>query len=207
MKKTDLKHRTEQHQSYAEHVAALQRESRPVRPKPVQPEGMSREEWIESMQPKSTQALIAKHKDPSYVADNSRPLPDAAIANPNAKSLDELVAVRQLDPIQVSHVEATRRRPKNSIGQSPKSATTKEKRESAIHHFEVSGHAIIKPEDVDRVIKKLEPIVNVAQSEPVEVWKPLTFWQAVKHWLQGGKVKRSEEQPNQWGAWRNNEEE
>lgn len=185
-------------QAMAKAIAA----TRTKKPAPEQPSNMTREEWILSMQPASTKALIEKHKDPSYIADNSRDLPEGTLANPHATSRDELVAMRRVDPIEVSHVEAIRRRPKNSQFQSTESATDNETRDSAIHHFEVSGHA----EPTQKELESLTRLVNldaVPQPTPEAVWIELTWYEALKHWAKGGKVEqRSKDNNLTWGIWK-----
>lgn len=196
MQKKPLDKRNDQDQSYAESVANQLRQSNPPKPRPVCPEGMSKEDWYASMQSPSTKALMQKHSDPDYVADLSRPLPDNVLANPNAKTLDEMVNLRKRDPDQEAHIEAIRRRPKNSVGQSILSATTKQAKERAIDHFLHSPPADITKEDENRITKLNQLDAVPAQTQ--EVWKPMTLWQAVKHWLKGGKVRKSDRQ----GSWR-----
>jgi hypothetical protein len=138
---------------YVKDMAEAQRKIRPPKPKPVKPEGMSDEEFIYSLQCKSTQEIIEKQKDPNYKRDWSAPLPDNWLANPDAKDHDELVGSRinELDQQQVSHVEAIRRRSKNTLGQSQESAFSQERRDAAVHAFMVSPPALLSKEEMDQI--------------------------------------------------------
>ena len=86
----------------------------------------------------------------------------------------------------IARAEALRHIPRNQLGESKLSATTPEKRASAIHHFEVAGN--VKPADIDYdKIVGLEPIKS--EPPPQEVWVELPWYKAVWHWVKGGKVR------------------
>lgn len=178
---------------YVKRMAAEQLKTQPRRPKPVKPEGMSQEEWIFSMQPKSTQEIMIKQKDPDYKRDWSAPLPDNVLANPNAKTKEELIGERRLSLEEISHVEAIRRRSKNSLGQSEASSTSKETRERAAHHFNVTPPALLTDEEIHALTDLAALPDSVPATFPPQEWKKLTPLQAIWHWLKGGEIKRSKE--------------
>lgn len=162
------------------------------KPKSIKPDGITNEDWIFSMQEKSTKEILTKQKDPSYKRDWSAPLPDNVLANPNASSKEELIGERDLTIQEISHVESIRRRPKNSLGQSEKSAFDQEKRDHAIDHFRSSPNLkTLSKEDMARLTElKFAPPEAIIETIPQYEWKKLTTWQAIKHWFKGGKVRR-----------------
>lgn len=116
----------------------------------------------------------------------NRPLPTNWKANPNAKTIDESVAKRDLDPHEISHFESVRRRPKNSQGESQKSATTPERHTRAVESFIYSPPAQVTKREVE------ERAVNLVQykTEPMkEVWKPMPWWKALIHRIKGNKIR------------------
>lgn len=156
---------------------------------PPKPEGMSKEDFIFSLQANSTKEIITLQKDPDYVRDWSSPMPDGWLAVKDAKNLDEMTGRRELDLDQVNLVETIRRRSKNTFGGSDRSGVSEESRKRAIHHFEVHPPANLT-EDQKKQITDLKPPVKGIVASTVEVWKPLTKWQAIKHWIKGGKIRR-----------------
>lgn len=164
------------------------------RPKLEKPSGISREDWILSMQSKSTQEIINKQKDPSYSGRNwTEELPENVIAIPNALTKEELVNERDLTFDEISHVESIRRRPKNSIGQSDLSSASEESKARAIDHFR-SHPSLLESDLTDSQlssIKKLNDLLNGAiVTSPQYEWRKMSFWKAIKHWLKGGKIRR-----------------
>lgn len=164
------------------------------RSKVEKPNGVSREDWILSMQSKSTQEIINKQKDPNYSGRNwIEKLPENVIANPNALTKEELVNERDLNLEEISHVESIRRRPKNSIGQSDLSSISKESKNRAIDHFR-SHPSLLESDLTDSQlssIKKLNDHLNGAiVTSPQYEWRKMSFWKAIKHWLKGGKIRR-----------------
>lgn len=189
--------------SYARYVAEMaerQRQNPSLRRMLAVPDGMSKEDFIFSLQPKSTQEIMLKQKDPDYKRDWSEPLPDNVIANPNARTTDELVGARNVPIDQLLNYELMRRRPKNSEGQSELSGAAEETKKRAAHHFQVTPPAP-NPTDAQRItqLTSLKPY-----SPPGEEWKTLTTWQAFKHWLLGGKVEQRKDSHIGWqyGYWR-----
>jgi hypothetical protein len=96
--------------------------------------------------------------------------------------------IRKISPEEFSTVDAMRKRGhENSLGASVKSGSSPERIASAVHHFEVSGsveHKDLTAEEKAR-ITNLKPIES---SEPQVEIRKLTWWQAFRYWLAGGKV-------------------
>lgn len=119
-------------------------------------------------QQSSTQAILARPKEqdlehflrplPKSVIEQSQRL-SAAIAKGDDAAVKSLVAERAVTIEEVSHVEAIRRRPKNTKGQSEKSSISEEIREAAIHAFICSPGVPLEklsPEDRARVTKPVQ---------------------------------------------------
>jgi hypothetical protein len=125
----------------------------------------------------STQAILArpKEKDLEHFL---RPLVDCQIKKPDG-SID--VGERPVTIEEVSHVEATRRRPKNSTGQSDKSAFDEQHREAAANAFVCSPPAALSEMDKDRTTKVISydelPGVAVTIEQP----KDDLYWKHAKH--------------------------
>lgn len=191
-------HGNPQYADYVKRVAEAQLKQVPRKPKPVKPEGMSEEDFIFSLQPKSTQAALIKHKDPDYKRDWDAPI-EGWQTNPDldpkdyATFDDYLAAItnqRDLPLDQVNHIEAIRRRSKNTLGQSEESSVSEESKDRAKHHFLVSPPALLSKEEMDNVTNLTKPVPGVPASLPEIEWKTLSTWEAFKHWITGGKVKR-----------------
>lgn len=164
------------------------------RSKVEKPNGVSREDWILSMQSKSTQEIINKQKDPNYSGRNwIEKLPENVIANPNALTKEELVNERDLNLEEISHVESIRRRPKNSIGQSDLSSISKESKNRAIDHFR-SHPSLLESDLTDSQLSSIKRLNNLLDgaiaTSPQYEWRKMSFWKAIKHWLKGGKIRR-----------------
>jgi hypothetical protein len=180
---------------YVERMAKQVRAENPElysRPKPVKPEGMSQEDWIYSMQAKSTQEIITKQKDPDYKRDWTEPLPENVLANPNAKTKGELVGKRAVTLEEVSHVEAIRRRSKNTRGQSDKSSVSKESKVRAMDHFLhhpgvpenlLSDDEIIAAKDIPTPVKG-----KPASLQPND-WREVGVMKAIYNFCTGKKVR------------------
>jgi predicted RND superfamily exporter protein len=116
---------------------------------------------------------------------------DAAIigweANPDAEEVFRTVNKASIDDL--SHATSVRKSAKNELGQSELSATTPERRLSAIHHFEVAGSVAAEKVDLAKVTG-IEPIKSEAPKEEI---RKLSAWQAFKVWLVGGKVWEGKE--------------
>lgn len=65
----------------------------------------------------------------------SRPIDPSYLANPNAKTLDDLVNKKDFDATQVVIVEGMRKNPKNTLGASTESLATPEKKAKAVDAF------------------------------------------------------------------------
>lgn len=96
---------------------------------------------------------------------------------------------RQIPVSGIINFEKMRRSPKNSIGQSEKSAFSEERREAGRHAFEFSPPTPITEQDKEKIVK-LEKIEILKETK--EEWRPLTRMQALKHWLTGGKIRKEE---------------
>lgn len=186
---------------YVKRVADEQRKANPEiynRPKPIKPEGMSQEDWIMSMQAPSTKDLLEKHKDPNYKRDWTAPLPDNVLANPEAKTKDELIGKRDLGIDEISHFEAVRRRPKNSLGQSELSSTSKESRERAAHNFLVSPPALLTEDEIQGVTNLTKPVEAIPATAPASEWRDISVWRAIYHFCTGNKVRRVKKDGGGW---------
>lgn len=179
---------------YVKRMADAQRALDPERynkPKPVKPDGMTKDEWIFSMQEKSTQEIITKQKDPDYKRDWSAPMADPTVRREDG-SID--INERKVSIDEASHIESIRRRSKNTLGQSELSGTSKEDKSRAGHHFLVSPPANLTAAEME-LVTPLKPLAEgVPASLPEkETWKKLTTWQALMHWAKGGRVRRDKE--------------
>ena len=144
-----------------------------------------RQAFYFSMQAKSTQDALARQKTRKPEDDIDwllRPMPDC-LAVPDAKDLDALTAMRQIDPMEYNIVQASRHNPNtNTIGQSTKSSVTPERREKGIHAFTYSKPANPTDDDIRR-LKKLQGLEAViAQDPPKEEPKRRPWW---KFWRRG----------------------
>jgi hypothetical protein len=122
----------------------------------------------------STRAILARPKEDDE-KHFLRPLVDCQIRDKDG-NID--VGERPVTIEEVSHIEAIRRRPKNSTGQSEKSATGKENQEAAIHTYLCSPPAVLSEEELKRVTKpqvyETKPLVVTAPPPPKPSDK--TFW-------------------------------
>lgn len=185
--------RTLEDQLYAEAMAERLRETAPKRRGPTHFNGKpieelnpeERREFIISQQPPSTRACLLR--DPKDDAEwHKRGFGDWKAVK-NAKTLDEAVAKRALDPSEVVVYEGLRRQVKNELGDSKDSSVTQEARERAIHAFTYSRPATLTPEERAR-LQKLEPIKAV-QPDVAPAEKPLerkpSLWERLLGFVQG----------------------
>lgn len=162
-------HRVKEHQAYikrtVEELGAIPRKKREVpntwKGIPIENlTQMEREEFYFSQQDKSTQTAILAQKDRPEGQDIDhllRPIPDC-IANPEAKSLDELTAKRSLDPSDVI-LEKGLKQGRGTIGQSEKGSVDSEKRAKGVQAFTYSEPAKLTEEQIKK-LTKLNEIVN-----------------------------------------------
>ena len=125
-----------------------------------------REAFYVSMQPDSTKKAIELQKTRAPEDDLEwilRPMP-ACVANPEAKSHDELVSKRPLDSQEVILVEGLRRASKNTVGTSDASSVDQEKRDKGIWAFTYSKPADPSIKELRR-LKKLDEMEAVQPSE------------------------------------------
>lgn len=142
-----------------------------------------------TVQAKSTQATLDRDPadDDKHIARLVGPMSDSWKAIPSAKTLDEAVGARYIDPVEASHFESIRRRPKNSLGQSEKSAVTPSRREAGIQALRYTPPAKVTQKEVE------SRAVNLVQykSEPMtEEWVQIPWYKALIHWIKGNKVKQ-----------------
>lgn len=142
-----------------------------------------------TVQAASTRATLNRDvkDDDRHIARLVGPMPDGWKAIPNAKTLDEAVGARHIDPIEQSHFQAIRRRPKNSFGQSEKSGVSPSRREAGIQAFRYTPPAKVTQKEVE------SRAVNLVQykSEPMtEEWVQIPWYKALIHWIKGNKVKQ-----------------
>lgn len=137
----------------------------------------------------STQAVLARPKEddlghflrplPKEVIEQSQKL-FAAHSKGDYAAISSLVAERAVTLEEVSHVEAIRRRSKNTKGQSEKSAFSEEKKEAGTHAFICSPGIPfdqLSPEDKERLRKPIQyespPLVAKEapqKDEPGKIW-------------------------------------
>jgi hypothetical protein len=99
-------------------------------------------------QAESTMRTLSRDPRDDFAWQN-RPLPENWKAKPDAETLEAMVGEREVDLGLVSMEETRRRRPKNSDGQSEKSATTPERREKAIDAVIYTPPAKVTKEEVE----------------------------------------------------------
>ncbi len=193
-------------EKHLKHVGEMAEELRKLpRPKPNVPtewngkpvESLTPEErkdFIFSMQPKSTQDAITRQKTRSPEEDNDwllRPMPDC-LANPEAKTLDELTTKRPVDPSDVLlHNSAKSNR--NTWGESKASSVTNERRTAGVEAFTYSKPANPSDKDLRRLMSLNEIDAVVASEPPKPVPKKRPWW---KFW-----EKEKEETGDSTGNW------
>ncbi len=154
---------------------------RPRKPLPQCPEGMTRDEWILSMQPESTKRVLSGEAE-------KMPWPPLFWkAVPDAKTLDEAVGMRNISIEEFILIDGMRKNSKNTLGQSEISATTPARRESAIQGFIYSPPADVTK---DEVLKKATGLVAYKTQPPAEVWVKIPWYKALIHRWLGGEVKQ-----------------
>jgi hypothetical protein len=127
-----------------------------------------REDFIFSLQPKSTQdAMIAQRTrkpedDLEYVL---RPMNPDYLAVKDAKNLDELTAARNLSPQEYAVYNKMRQSQKNTLGDSKAPGISSESRERAIHAFTYTKPYEPNLKELSK-LKKLTAIANSTLPEP-----------------------------------------
>ncbi len=131
----------------------------------------------------STQAVL--DRDPKLDELHwNRGLPSTWKAVPDAKTTDEVVAKRSIDPAEAIVVEGLRHASRNTLGTADLySSVDKEKRDKGIWAFTYSKPTKLTAEQVKKVTR-LEEIVNTPL-EPVEKPKKLGMLGRLKAMLQG----------------------
>lgn len=116
-----------------------------------------------------------------------RPLPENWKAVPSAKTIEEAVGTRGLNPIEISHVESIRRRPKNSLGNTQRSSVSGASRARGIDAILFSGPATVTKQEIkDRAVNLT---AYKSTPPPQEVWVELPWYKALFHWFRGNKIK------------------
>lgn len=161
--------KVKEHQAYikriAEELSAIPRLKREVPNtwKGIPIENLTqeeREEFYFSQQEKSTQLAIVAQKTryPEQDIDHLlRPMP-SCVANPEAKSLDELTSKRGLSPEDVI-LEKGLKQGRGTLGQSEKGSVDSEKRAKGVQAFTYSEPAKLTEEQIKK-LTKLKEIVN-----------------------------------------------
>jgi len=140
----------------------------------------------------STERNLARDpsKDDEWIARLVNTVPDNWKAVPNAKTTDEAVAARPVTPQEITVVENTRRRPKNSFGQSNKRGISDVKLNRGLEAFLFTPPARVTKKEIEERAVNLIPI----KSTPIiEEWRPLTWYEALWHWLKGNKIRQDVE--------------
>lgn len=125
-------------------------------------------------------------KDDEWVARLVNTVPEGWQAVPNAKSKDEAVGKREATIEEIMLHETTRRRPKNSRGQSLKPGLAEQTRQRGIEAFLFTPPAKVTRAEVEARAVNLQPII----SKPiVEEWRELKWYEALWHWVKGNKIR------------------
>lgn len=129
-----------------------------------------------------------RHPDDDEVYWN-RPLPPESEWRANADAEQVFKEQNKASFDDLMHARSTRQAAKNEIGQSEKSSVSEEKRDSAIHHFEVAGS--LKATQVDPAkVTGITPIKS-EPPPPIELKKKKTIkeygWALIEKIKWGGK--------------------
>lgn len=157
----------------------------PKGPIPV-PEGMTKEEFIKSLQCNSTKMIMDRpiEKDKEW---QNRPLPkeaieqsqrlEKALSDGDSAEFKRLVGNRELSPDEIFYFESMRRRSKNTKGQSEAKGHSDQKRENAVQGFIYTPPAKVTTQEVtQRAVGLVE-----YKSEPlIEEVKKITWFDAIK---------------------------
>lgn len=139
----------------------------------------------------STRSILAMSKE-EHDKWLERPIPTKAQCQVMDDKGNVDVGERKVTLEEVSHIEAIRRRPKNSVGQSEKTSAGKERREAAMNAFIHSPPAALSVEDELRMVKMLpyteDPVIARETQKPNS--EEDTFWTHgrflfFKNWVKG----------------------
>lgn len=155
----------------------------PPKPLPSTPPGMTRAEFIKSLQPKSTQMIMDRPVEQDEEWQN-RPLPketiehtesiNKAIATGDLESYKNLINQRDLTLEEISHFESVRRRSKNTQHQGDGKSASDDRKEMARQSFTCTPAGPLTHEQ----IIKVEKMVSIAQYKGTTVeTKDLNFFQ------------------------------
>jgi len=162
-----------------------------------------REEFIFSMQAKSTQEAMLRQKTRKPEDDLEfllRPIPESYLAKPDAKTKAELTGERSLSADAVQAFQSWRNnRSKNTRGESKAASVDVDKRERAIEAFTYSKPAEPSIADLKR-LKKADPLEGAIAPEegseakekpPSGMVERFRLWFNLKFgdWIYGGKFK------------------
>jgi hypothetical protein len=172
---------------FVQRMAQLQRDRHPeiyANPKP-------RPRPVDIIQCASTQAII--DRDPSKDEEwQNRPMStvgQTTSATP-LEDLDKLIPMKVISEEERSHIEAIRKRAKNSQGTVDLSATTPEQKERAQHAFQFSPSLVAPSEKELQRLQELKPYQQTLPPLPIEevpVKKSLAS--RFTHWLWKKGVK------------------
>jgi len=175
--------------AYADMMAAELKAVRRERPRIqiLDRSKMSREEYdaaILAMQPASTRRAMLETPEEKAKrhADLSTITVEFASANKDAKSIEELVPLRDISPAEFDSAQRARKKSKNTLGQSEASAFTPERREAAASAFTCSPPAELAAPDkanLDKVLGYGKPPVVPTAPEPPKAKterKPFAWW-------------------------------
>lgn len=193
----------DKHLEYVKQVSQeLAAVPRIIKEAPKPPANATKEElekFYFDQQPESTKQAILRQKERKPEDDSDyllRPINPGYLANPNAKSLEELTAERSLSVSDVMlHMKTKTGR--NQIGQSAKGSVDNGKRERGIEAFTYSKPADPGKEDLKR-LKSLTEMDAVMVSEvpallaPKKSWLKRLIGSRLPKWLLVGKEKEIE---------------
>lgn len=128
-----------------------------------------RERFHFSLQPESTKTALLAQKERRQEDDIDhllRPMPDC-LANPDATNLNELTAMRHIDPIDAAlHSQ----RSVKTIGQSDSGSVDSQKRQKGIEAFTYSKPAVLTPEQEKKLTKLTEIVNTPIEQKPKKKW-------------------------------------
>jgi hypothetical protein len=139
---------------------------------------------LEGKQAQSTEANLVRQAK-GIERDWDAALPDGWRAERDA---EKVFSQREGAIDEVAVEERRRRSQKNTAGESKLEGSSPERKESAAHHFVVSGgirEEDIAPNESGRIVG----LVEIASATPRYVWKRVNFLRAAWLWVMGHKIR------------------
>lgn len=101
----------------------------------------------------------------------------------------ELVA-RSISIEEFNIFKQMRQSSKNTIGQFEGSSPSEERKQKAALAFQFTPPIELTEVEIEK-LTRLQPIKELKELK--YEWKPMTSWQAFKHWLKGGRIRKINE--------------